>query len=173
MGCTQGVDAVQVDVSNTPGACGMSGHCWATRRDARMVSKWLACRFSAVASWILAIAINLCGANLLCAEEAVATAWLNHARVAGAELFVEMTDAEIAENLSNHVAQKVTVVEADSDLSRLLTDREFEGECGLLRRYSQAAHRLGIKVVWYYPALEVLSPKARQGHTSMYKMHPS
>jgi hypothetical protein len=100
-------------------------------------------------------------------------AWPGHARIAGAELFAEMTAGEIASNLSALVAQNVSVIEADSDLSRLLTDKEFEADLDLMRRYCDAAHRLGVKVVWYYPALEVLSPKAKQGQPSMYKMHPN
>jgi len=98
--------------------------------------------------------------------------WLNEARVAGAELFWEMTDREIADNLKSLADQRVTVIEGDSDLSKLLNDKEFENEISLMRRYSDAAHRMGMKVVWYYPALEVLTPNAKGGKSSMYQMHP-
>lgn len=98
--------------------------------------------------------------------------WLNEARVAGAELFWEMTDREIADNIKSLADQRVTVIEGDSDLSKLLDDKEFENEISLMRRYSDAAHRMGMKVVWYYPALEVLTPNAKGGKTSMYQMHP-
>src|SRR5215813_10484891 len=74
-----------------------------------------------------------------------AASWIAHARIAGAELFVEMTPDEIAENLSALADQNVSVIEADSSLSRLLTDKQFEAEIALMRRYCEAAHRLGMK----------------------------
>ena len=98
--------------------------------------------------------------------------WSNEARLAGAELFWDMTDQEIADNLKSLADQMVTVVEGDSDLSKLLDDKEFENEISLIRRYSAAAHRVGLKVVWYYPALEVLTPNAKAGKISMYQVHP-
>ena len=99
--------------------------------------------------------------------------WLRHARIAGAELFAEMTHNEVAKNLSALADQNVSVIEADSDLSRLLTDKEFEAEIALMRRYCAMAHRLGMRVVWYTPALEVLSPNAAHGGRSMFRMHPT
>jgi hypothetical protein len=98
--------------------------------------------------------------------------WLNEARIAGAELFWEMTDREIADNLRKLADERVTVIEADSDLSKLLNEKEFDNELSLMRRYSDAAHRMGMKVVWYCPALEVLTPNAKEVKTSMYQMHP-
>jgi hypothetical protein len=65
---------------------------------------------------------------------------LREARIGGAELFADMTDAEIASNLASLAAQNVSVIEADSDLSRMLTDREFAAELELMRRYCKAAH---------------------------------
>jgi hypothetical protein len=99
--------------------------------------------------------------------------WLSQARVAGAELFSEMTPAEIAKSLSALAEQNVTVIEGDSDLSRLLTDKEFDAEIDLMRRYSQAAHHQGMKVVWYYPTFEVLTPNAKRGVKSMAQLHPT
>jgi hypothetical protein len=99
-------------------------------------------------------------------------AWLGQARIAGAELFSEMTAAEIAKSVSALADQNVTVIEGDSDLSRLLTDKEFDAEIDLMRRYSEAAHRSGMKVVWYYPTFEVLTPNAKRGVKSMAQLHP-
>ncbi len=98
--------------------------------------------------------------------------WLRLARVAGAQLFSEMTAREIEKSVSALSAQHVSVIEADSDLSRWLTDSEFERDLALMRRYTEAAHRKGMQVVWYTPTLEVLSPQARQGKRSMYQMQP-
>ena len=98
-------------------------------------------------------------------------AWLGQARIAGAELFSEMTADEIAKNISALADQNVSVIEANSDLSRFLTDKEFDAEIDLMRRYSEAAHRKAMKVVWYYPVLEVLTPNAKRGARSMYQAH--
>jgi hypothetical protein len=126
---------------------------------------------------IVVFAATWLGPNVrqLLAEDisSVTADWLRSARIAGAELFSEMTDREITKNLLALADQNVSVIEADSDLSRMLTDREFAAEIALMRRYSEAAHRFGMKVVWYYPALEVLTPNATRGNRTMSQMHPS
>jgi hypothetical protein len=50
--------------------------------------------------------------------------------------------------------------------------RTFAREISLMRRYSEAAHRRGMRVVGYCPGLEFLSPHARHGRPSMYQGHP-
>jgi glycosyl hydrolase family 42 (putative beta-galactosidase) len=133
------------------------------RRRGRRGLIWLClAAVSAVSSWSTAAP----------AEEALVPAWLGRARIGGAELFWEMTAAEIAKSVSTLADQNVSVIEGDSDLSRLLTDKEFDAELGLMRRYSEAAHQRNIKVVWYYPALEVLTPNAKRGNKSMFQTHP-
>ena len=42
-----------------------------------------------------------------------------------------------------------------------------------MRRFTKTAHRFGLKVAWYSPVLEVLSPNATNGGRSMYRDHPS
>jgi len=99
--------------------------------------------------------------------------WLGHARVAGAEVYVEMEPNEIEQILNRLVKQKVNVVEADSNLTDYLTDAEFERELKFIKRFTQFAHQKGLRVVWYYPVLEVLSPRAeKKGARSMFKDHP-
>jgi hypothetical protein len=123
-----------------------------------------------------ALLANMAGAvrPALAQDSVPSTAsWLGHARIGGAELFNEMTDDEIEKSVATLAEQNVSVIEGDSDLSRMLTEKEFEAELGLMRRYAHAAHARELKVVWYYPALEVLSPKAKQGATSMFKQHPT
>jgi hypothetical protein len=120
-----------------------------------------------------ALVFFACSGPLLAGEPVrLVPDWLSEARIAGAELFSEMTAGEIAKNLKALADQNVTVIEADSDLSRLLTETEFEKEISLMRRYSEAAHQMGMKVVWYYPALEVLTPNAKATRISMYQTHP-
>ena len=120
-----------------------------------------------------AVAALLSLAQLLFAQEAapLTAAWLRQARIAGADLPNKMTAGQIDTSLAALAAQNVSVIEADSDLSRFMTDGEFDAKLDLMRRYSAAAHRLGLKVVWYYPVLEVLSPNAKRGRLSMYKAH--
>jgi Beta-galactosidase trimerisation domain len=121
---------------------------------------------------VAAVAVFACAA-LAQDAPAITAPWLGQARIAGAELYAKMTDDDIAGNLSALLEQNVSVVEADSDLSRFLTDQEFEAEIALMRRYSQAAHRLGLRVVWYYPVLEVLSENVKRDGRSMYRTNPT
>jgi hypothetical protein len=123
---------------------------------------------------VTAAAVAFFSSGLLAQEASpIAAPWLGRARIAGAELFSEMTADQIAKSLQTLAEQKVSVVEADSDLSRFMTEKEFETEVALMRRYSAAAHRLGLRVVWYYPALEVLSANAARGGRSMARSHPT
>jgi hypothetical protein len=120
----------------------------------------------------VALVFSACSGPLIAEPSRLVPDWLSEARMAGAELFSEMNAGEIAKNLKALADQNVTVIEADSDLSRLLTENEFENEISLMRRYCEAAHLMGMKVVWYYPALEVLTPNAKATKVSMYQTHP-
>ena len=99
--------------------------------------------------------------------------WAAHARIAGLDLYLEITERELEQQLQALVDQNVSVVEADSNVSYYLTDEEFEAELALMRRVIRSAHRLGLKVAWYSPVLEVLSPHAAADGRSMYRDHPS
>ena len=107
------------------------------------------------------------------AQASGGASWLVHARIAGAELYSEMRDSEIIQNLSRFADQSVSVIEADSNLSRMLTDDEFQIEINFMRRYCEKAHQMGIKVVWYYPTLEVLSPDVTRGRPAMSWKYPT
>jgi hypothetical protein len=128
----------------------------------------------AVAAWLVALAtVGFLSRGAVARDGLTVTpSWLGQARIAGADLHSKMTAHEIAQNLKTLVEQNVSVVEADSDFSRFLTDAELETELDFMRRYSQAAHELGLRVVWYCPVLEVLSPNAKRGGPSMYRTHP-
>lgn len=130
--------------------------------------------FWALFASILSLGLSLGGP--LAAQEAEAPAltatWLRQARVAGAKLFADMSAAEVEKNLAALAAQNVSVVEADSNLSQFLTEAEFEAELRFMRQYVRAAHRLGLKVVWYVSTLEVLSAKTTAGEKSFAGRHP-
>jgi hypothetical protein len=115
----------------------------------------------------------LCGGLVVHAQDRrpSTAAWLANARIGGAEVYADMTDEDIEQQIADFESQKVSVIEADSDFSRNLTEREFEVEIDVVRRYAEAVHKRGLKVVWYYPTLEVLSPDAKR-RGSMFKDHP-
>jgi hypothetical protein len=95
--------------------------------------------------------------QLLAGEPAAFSDWAKTARIAGSATWIGMEASEINTVLTNMIAQNVTVIEADSDLSMYLTDAEFEQELALMRDFATAAHSRNLRVVWYYPALEVLT----------------
>ena len=125
---------------------------------------------------LLIVAAALLSVGPLAADElgspTTIASWIRQARIAGVEFDPGMTDRQVERTLSALVKQNVSVVEADSNLSYYLDDGEFESELALIRRVSVIAHRLGLKIVWYVPVLEVLSPKALKGRRSMFKDHP-
>jgi hypothetical protein len=106
------------------------------------------------------------------ADEPLTADWLDRARIAGADLTGAMSPGAIRRRLADLAGQSASVVEADSGLSRFMSERQFGTELTLMRRTAAAAHRLGLKVVWYYPTLEVLSSNARRGRFTMFKNHP-
>jgi hypothetical protein len=123
---------------------------------------------------VLALAtLVVCGGLVVHAEDhrPATAAWLINARIGGAEVYADMTDEDIEQQVADLESQKVSVIEADSDFSRNLTEREFDVEIDVVRRYTEAVHKRGLKVVWYYPTLEVLSPDAKR-RGSMFKSHP-
>ncbi|GEM_PF-804495 len=99
--------------------------------------------------------------------------WVYKARIAGAEMFKDLTDMEIYERLAAYRAQRVSVIEGDSELSNYFTIAQYDSEMAFITRVAKIAHSLDLKLVWYYPSLEVLTPDGeKSGHFSMYKDHP-
>ena len=108
----------------------------------------------------------------LAAEPTAFSNWAKTAKLGGAALFTGMTAQEIDQVLSDMVTQRVTVIEADSDLSNYMTDAQFEQELTLMRSFAAAAHLRGMRVVWYYPALEVVTVNGKNIEQTMAKEHP-
>ena len=108
------------------------------------------------------------------AEPTAFDSWARTARIGGAAVWNGMTSAEMDSLLNKLAAQNVSVIEADSDLSNYLTDAEFEQELALIKTFTQKAHAHAnkFKVVWYYPALEVLTANAASTPNTMSKNHP-
>src|SRR5712692_2609067 len=82
-----------------------------------------------------AVAALLSLTQPLFAQEAapLTAAWLRQARIAGADLPNKMTAGQIDTSLAALAAQNVSVIEADSDLSRFMTDGEFDAKLDLMR----------------------------------------
>ncbi|MCO6427238.1 cadherin-like domain-containing protein [Nitrosomonas communis] len=127
-------------------------------------------------AFILALLVIFLPLNLTnaarAAEPAAFGSWVKTAKIGGAALFTGMTAQEMEQIISNMVAQKVTVIEADSNLSNYLSDAQFEQELALMRSFATEAHKRGLRVVWYYPGLEVLTPNGKNLEHTMFKDHP-
>ena len=118
------------------------------------------------------ILVQAVGYTAYANQLAAFNSWAKTAKIAGAAVAVGMTDSEISQILDNMVAQKVTVIEADSDLSNYQSDSRFQLELDLIRQFSSAAHQRGLRVVWYFPALEVITVNGKNLPHTMAKDHP-
>ena len=105
-------------------------------------------------------------------EPALTAAWLRQARVAGAKLSTDMNASAIERNLAALVQQNVSVVEADSNFSHFLNEQDFADEISLMRQYVKAAHRLGLKVVWYVCHARNPQREGRVGQQTMSRTAP-
>ena len=98
--------------------------------------------------------------------------WVSTARVAGLSIQSSASANEIATEVTRRKNENVSVIELDTSLSRYLNDAEFQVELNFIQAVVQAAHQEGLKVVIYYPALEVITPNGETSVSSMYKDHP-
>lgn len=98
--------------------------------------------------------------------------WARTARIAGAPVWSDMTAAEMNTLVTDMAKQNVSVIEADSNLSNYLDDSAFSGELAAMRSFADASHAQGLKVGWYYPTLEVLTPNGQNIAQTMAKEHP-
>ena len=110
--------------------------------------------------------------RVMAEQPAAFSTWAKNAKLGGAAVWQGMTPAELDQLLSDMVAQNVTVIEADSDLSNYLNDTQFEQEMELIRSFTAEAHKRGLRVVWYYPSLEVVTPNGKNIAETMAKEHP-
>jgi hypothetical protein len=98
--------------------------------------------------------------------------WQHDARVAGLEVYLDQPASEVRAALDRLAAERVSVVELDSELSSYLTDSEFAREIEYLGRLADACHQRGMRAVAYIPSLEVLSADAQRHPRTMAKEHP-
>ncbi|MFO0578399.1 MAG: beta-galactosidase trimerization domain-containing protein [Polyangia bacterium] len=100
--------------------------------------------------------------------------WVQDARIAGASVRKDMTQAEIEQLMTALAAQNVSVIEADFEegLSRYRSEAEFDLFLEPMRRLAAAAHGHGLKIVLYYASLEVETPNGETQPHTMAKDHP-
>jgi hypothetical protein len=98
--------------------------------------------------------------------------WMRVARVGGAAVDREDDEAEWIDMLERAVRNHVTVIEADSAMSDYMDDEVFAREIDMMRRFGALARARNLKVVWYYPSLEVITANGETLPNSMFKDHP-
>lgn len=97
--------------------------------------------------------------------------WMFHSRIAGIDL--SDPDAEHGRLFDAAVRQGASVIEGDSTLSDYLSDADFDLEVRRIDEHAKSCHARNLKLVWYYPSLEVITPDGEKpGVRSLYKDHP-
>src|SRR3954452_1612529 len=97
--------------------------------------------------------------------------WSRHARLANASFGEDPLLDEMESTIRELKAQNVNVVEVDTRLSDWLTDDDFDSTMAIAAQLNRLVHREGMQVVWYYPALEIVSIGGQYG-PSLFKTHP-
>ncbi len=98
--------------------------------------------------------------------------WSRNARLADATgLSQDPSVEEMEQIITTLRAQNVSVIEADTVLSDWLTDQEFNAMVGAATQFNRMVHAAGMRIVWYYPSLEVISPGGEYG-PSFFKAYP-
>ncbi|MEA1948306.1 MAG: twin-arginine translocation signal domain-containing protein [Thermodesulfobacteriota bacterium] len=99
--------------------------------------------------------------------------WIAEARIFGFPVSGVKVDRQRMEmELDRAIAQGANVLEADSRLSDYLTEEDFVMELQLIKDTTKLAHERGLKVVWYYPSLEVITPNGRFRKDTIGRLHP-
>jgi hypothetical protein len=97
--------------------------------------------------------------------------WSRHARLANASFGEDPHEEELREIVDTLKAENVTVIEVDTNLSEYLTDEEFEQSMVEASQFNRLVHGAGLRVVWYYPSLEVSTRGGEEG-PSFFKTYP-
>jgi len=99
--------------------------------------------------------------------------WFRHARIGGVSVSGwHVSDYQMKEWIDDQIKMGVNVIEADSRFSDYLTEEEFDQEVEVVRRFCKFAHDKGVKVVWYIPALEVITADGKTKKDSFGRQHP-
>ncbi|MFC5721669.1 hypothetical protein ACFP1Z_15970 [Streptomyces gamaensis] len=95
--------------------------------------------------------------------------WSRYARLADGTFDEDADPAhDMQPVIASLKAQNVSVIELDTILSNWLTEDAFQQHMGKVKSFVELAHRAGLRVVMYYPSLEVISVGGENG-PSFYK----
>ncbi len=98
--------------------------------------------------------------------------WAKSGRVAGFSIQSDADDLTIEAGIIRLKNQNVSIIELDTSLSQYWTDEEFQQEVNFIVKVANYAHTHGMKIVVYYPALEVITPNGEILSQSAAKDHP-
>lgn len=95
--------------------------------------------------------------------------WARYARVADGTFDEDADPVRDMKPVINTLkAQNVSVIELDTILSNWLSQADFDFHVKQVGRFTELAHAAGIRVVMYYPSLELISVGGEKGR-SFYK----
>ncbi|KNB52408.1 hypothetical protein AC230_12510 [Streptomyces caatingaensis] len=94
--------------------------------------------------------------------------WARFARIADGTFDEDADAAQMKPVINALKAQNVSVIELDTVLSNWLTRAEFDDHMRRVRTFTGLAHTAGMRVVMYYPSLELISVGGENGR-SFYK----
>ncbi len=112
-----------------------------------------------------------CSITPACLTPLEAVDWLAEARIGGLSVSMAIDKTQLKIDLSRLIKQGVTVIEADSGLSDYLSDDEFSQTMQRIGEITGIIHSQDLKVVWYIPALEVITPNGAARSDSFAKTH--
>lgn len=99
--------------------------------------------------------------------------WITEARIHGMSIIGLKVDlVQMKVELEHALEQSANVIEAESRLSDYLTDDDFAVELALIKDSVRHIHAKGLKVVWYIPSLEVITPNGRLRRDTIARKHP-
>ncbi|MEV0261802.1 alpha-amylase family protein [Streptomyces sp. NPDC050617] len=94
--------------------------------------------------------------------------WSRYARLADATFDDDAEAGALKPVIAALKAQHVSVIEVDTILSNWLTDAEYTAHLKTIKTFTNLAHQSGMRVVMYYPSLELISAGGEKG-PSFYK----
>lgn len=97
--------------------------------------------------------------------------WIVEARIGGLSISSDLSQYQLKIELARLIKQGVTVIEADSRLSDYLSDWSYNKEMQHIKWITETIHQYGLKVVWYIPALEVITPNGVIRQDSFARVH--
>lgn len=98
--------------------------------------------------------------------------WIAEARIYGMAIpWARFNPARTAIELDRVIEQGANVIEADSGLSDYLSEEDFVSNMQIIKETTDLIHDRGLKVVWYIPSLEVVTPNGRFRKDSFGRIH--